>query len=208
MILLLTAPVVAQDQTAAPDAAAAAPMKKMAKKTAAGDEAGIKKAFEGVSTAWASGDAEQMIKFFTADSSLINPMGNEGWGKTEVQKIIAGDLQHFKGTTQTFDNFKFVFIMPSIALVDCEGTISGAKNADGTDAEPTKVHVYGLLVNRGKGWQARSIRVTAFLKPPSAATAAASASSSSDSAAPAASETPAADKATDSKKSDSDSMNK
>jgi len=176
MLGMAVAPVMAQDEApAAPEApvAPAAPVKKAMKapKKSTNDETGIKKAFAGVSAAWASGDAKKMIKFFTYDSSLINPMGQEGWGKEEVAKIIAADLEVFKGTTQKFDNFKFVWIMPTIALVDCDAVISGMKTPDGMDAGDQKMHVYGEIVNRGKDWQARSIRVTSFMKPPSAAPA-------------------------------------
>lgn len=202
MILLLTAPVVAQDQTAAPAAAApapAAPAKKAGKKMAGGDEAGIKKSFEEVSQAWNAGDAKGVASLFTEDGSLVNPMGMEGHGKAEVLKVIETEFAGpMKGTQQTFDDFSFTWVMPNLALVDCTGTVTGMKNADGTDAEPMKVHVYGVIVNRGKGWKARAIRAFAFLKPPSAA-----ASASTESSAPAASETPAA--STD---KSSDSMNK
>src|SRR5207245_395058 len=94
MLLLFTAPIMAQDQKQA--TAAPAPKAMKAAKKSANDEKGVEKAFEGVSAAWASGDAAQMMKFFTGDSSLINPMGQEGWGRAEVEKIVAADLEHFK----------------------------------------------------------------------------------------------------------------
>ncbi len=203
MLLLFVAPVLAQDTQAASDNAAdasaaapvdqavAKPAKKAKAKKSGGDEKGIKKTFTQVSEAWASGDAKALASHFTPDSSLINPMGMEGNGRAEVEKVIEAEMAGpMKGTQQTFDDFNFTWVMPNFALVDCTGTVTGMKNADGTDAEPLKVHVYGVIVNRGHGWQARAIRAYAFLKPP-AAVSDASAAPAVDSAA--AASTPSAD---------------
>jgi len=169
-----TAPVASSsaDETAPAVAPAegAAPVKKMKTGKAAKsgvDEAGIKKAFEAVSAAWAAGDATAVVKNFTPDVSIINPIGAEGWGREEAEKVVANDLQMFKGTTQTFSDFKFTRIMDTVVLVDCTGTITG-----GTDAGEKKMHVYSLVVNRGHGWQARSVRPYAFMPAPGSAPAA------------------------------------
>src|SRR5258708_6012035 len=116
------APAAAAPAAAAPaaEAPAAAPA---AKKGAAmaGDEEGVKKTFEDVSTAWGTGDAKAVAAFFTLDSSLINPMGMEGHGRKEVQKVIEGEFAGpMKGTQQTFSDFNIRFYpQPNIALVDC-----------------------------------------------------------------------------------------
>jgi uncharacterized protein (TIGR02246 family) len=187
LLLLFVAPVFAEDAAApaadanvaapaADTAAPAKPAKKMkAMKAAGGDEEGIKKTFSEVSEAWATGDAKALAAHFTDDSSIINPMGMEGHGKAEVLKVIQGEFEGpMKGTQQTFDDFNFTWVMPNLALVDCTGTVTGMKKPDGTDADPMKIHVYGVVVNRGKGWQSRAIRAYAFLKPPAAEDAAAS----------------------------------
>jgi uncharacterized protein (TIGR02246 family) len=191
MLSLFAVPVFADEAApaAAPAAAApaaeapasadavAAPMAKKAKAAGmAGDEEGIKKTFEDVSTAWGTGDAKAVAAFFTLDSSLINPMGMEGHGRKEVQKVVEEEFAGpMKGTQQTFSDFNIRFYpQPNIALVDCTGTITGMKKPDGTDADPMKAHVYGVIVNRtGKKWQALSIRAYAFLTPPGAADASA-----------------------------------
>lgn len=142
----------------------------------AADEAGILKAFKGVSAAWGKGSAAAVGKFFTNDASLVNPMGHTGWGRKEVEKIIAADLKMFKGSTQTFGNFKIVFVLPNLALVDTDATLSGMKGPDGAEAEPAMMHVYAVVVNRTGKWQARAVRVTAFLKPPAPAAPAANTS--------------------------------
>jgi uncharacterized protein (TIGR02246 family) len=173
------APAAAAPAAAAPAApAAAAPVAKKAA-AMAGDEEGVKKAFEGVSAAWATGDAKAVASFFTPDSSLINPMGMEGHGRKEVQKVIEGEFAGpMKGTQQTFSDFSIRFYpQPNIALVDCTATATGMKKPDGMDADPMKVHVFGIVVNRGKQWQALAIRAFAPLAPPAADAAAAPAES-------------------------------
>ena len=143
----------------------------------ANDEAGIIKAFKGASAAWATGNARAVGKFFTNDASLVNPMGHTGWGHQAVVKIIAADLKHFEGSTQTFGNFKILFVLPNLALVDTDATLSGVENPDGSNT--TNMHVYAVVVNRTGKWQARALRVTAFLKPPAPAGAVAPAAGAS-----------------------------
>ncbi len=167
-----TAPVASSsaDETAPAVAPAVAPAKKAKAAKSGVDEAGIKKAFEAVSAAWSAGDAKALVKNFTPDASIINPMGTEGWGREDVEKVVAADLQMFKGTTQTFGDFKFTPIMSNMVMVDCSATVAG-----GVDAGEKKFHLFAVVVNRGKAWQARVIRPYAFVVPPSAAAAAAAA---------------------------------
>lgn len=157
-----TAPAVAPAEGAAP-----AMKKAKAGKSSGVDEAGIKKAFSAVSAAWAAGDAKALVKNFTPDASIINPMGIEGWGREEAEKVVAADLEMFKGTTQTFGDFKFTYVMSNMVLVDCSATLSGGPDGD------KKMHLFAVVVNRGKAWQARVIRPYAFMPTPGSAPAAA-----------------------------------
>jgi uncharacterized protein (TIGR02246 family) len=149
--------------------AAPVPVKKK-KAMGAGDEQGIKKAFDGLAQAWNGGDADGVAAYFTSDATLINPMGQQGQGHDGVLQVITGDLTGpLKGTQQSFSDFSFTFIMPNLALVDATATLTGMTNPDGTAAQPASFHFFGVLVNRGKGWQARAARIFASLQPPSAA---------------------------------------
>lgn len=170
-MMLLVAPAFAQDAAAPAAGTAPAPMKKMmkAKKTKeAGDEKGVEACFQEVSDAWATGDAHKVAACFTYDSSLISPFGVEGHGHAEVEKVIGMDLEAMKGSQQTFSDFSIHFVMPNLALVDTTGTVTGMKNADGTDAGEKKLHVYAVVVKRGPKWQAFAVRPYAFLPAPGA----------------------------------------
>lgn len=207
-MLLFATPLLAQDQTipadntAAPaDTTAAAPVKAVKKAKAhkaGGDEEGIKKMFDDFTQAWNSGDIDGMASHFTDDATLINPMGMDGHGMAGVKKVFEADFAGpMKGTQQSYDNFNFIWVMNNMALVDTDATVTGMKKPDGTNAGPMKIHVYGVIVNRGKGWKARAIRAYAYLQPTTdASTAAAPADAST---------TPVADKAAPAKDTNSKS---
>ncbi len=175
MLMLFAAPVFAQDQTAAPAAAAPAadapaPVAKKAAKMTAGDEDGVKAAFDKFSKAWADGDAKARAACFTYDATLINPFGVAASGRAEIEKVFEDENATIgKGTTQSFDNFKIHFVMPNFALVDVDGTISGIKTPAGADAPDMKLHVYGVVVNRGKSWQMFAARPTIYAPMPGSA---------------------------------------
>ena len=165
-----TGPAPAAEEAAAP---AAKPAVKSAKKAATGDEEGVKAAFGNFSKAWADGDAKARAAMFTYDATLINPFGVVANGREEIQKVFeAENATIAKGTTHTFDNFKIHFVMNNFALVDCDGTISGIKTPAGTDAPDVKLHVYGVVVNRGKGWLLYAARPTIYAPAPGSAPAA------------------------------------
>jgi uncharacterized protein (TIGR02246 family) len=176
-MLLLVAPVLAQDSKAPavpPDAAA--PAKVVAKKTAPvpGDEAGVKAAFDAFSKAWGAGDAHARAMVFTNDGSVINPFGQEAWGRQELEKLFNQENATIgKGTTHVFDHFRMTFVMPTLALVDCDGTISGIKTPAGTDAPDQKLHVFVVAVKRGTNWQIRFARPAIFAALPGSEPAAA-----------------------------------
>lgn len=195
LFALLVSPVLAADAVApAADQAAAAPAAdvsapavaapKAKKAKPAGDEAGIKKTFKEVSDAWAAGDAKAIASHFLKEGSVINPFGQEGWGREEIEKVVAADLEMMKGSTQTFDDFKFHFVLPGFALVDATGTISGLKNADGTAAPDMNVHIYAAMAQRGKTWFALALRPYVFAKTGAAAAAAPAAPPAAASSAP------------------------
>ncbi len=169
-MLLMVAPVLAQDtKVPAQPADATAPAKPAVKKAApvAGDEAGVKATFDAFSKAWAAGDAKARAALFTNDGSVINPFGQEAWGHAEIVKLFEQENATIgKGTTHVFDHFRMTFIMPTLALVDCDGTVSGIKTPAGVDAPAQKIHVFVVAVKRGKDWQIRFARPTIFAAMP------------------------------------------
>jgi uncharacterized protein (TIGR02246 family) len=181
---------------------AAAPVAKKAPKKGH-DEAGIKAAFEKFSQAWAAGDAKARAACFTPDATLINPFGVAANGRDEMVKLFEQENKTIaNGTTHTFDNFKITFIMDNLALVDCDGTVSGVKDPSGAAAADIKVHVFGVVVNRTGNWQMRAARPAIYVPMPGSTSAAPAAAvpPAGDVAAPPAESVPALDKDKSSKK--------
>ncbi len=158
----------AQQGVSEPKASASKSVKANAKST--NDEAGIKKTFTDFSQAWTAGDPKPLAAFWVKDGSLINPFGQDAWNRGDIEKLVGADVQMMKGSTQTFDDFKFRFIL-NFALVDCTATISGLKNADGTDAANRSFHIYAALALRDNRWYFLALRPYAFVPAPGAATA-------------------------------------
>jgi 2-oxoglutarate dehydrogenase E2 component (dihydrolipoamide succinyltransferase) len=196
MLVLLVSPVFADEAApaaaapaaAAPaaDAPAAAPAPApKAKKSGMSDEAGIKKTFGEISDAWAAGDAAAIVSHFTKEASIINPFGQDAWNREDSQKVIAADLDMMKGSTQTFDDFKFHSVLPGgFSLIDATGTVSGLKNADGSPAADMQFHIYAAMANRGGKWCVLALRPYAFVKTGNAPAAAPAAAAPAAPAAP------------------------
>lgn len=199
LVMLSFTPAIALQSTpgAAPPAAKApvakAPAVVKTKPKPVNDEAGIKKMFNDFSQAWAAGDAKKMASFWVKDGSLVNPFGQDAWNRDDVEKILEADTQMMKGSTQAFDDFKFRFIL-NFALVDCTATVSGLKNADGTDAPSRNFHIYAAAAMRDDKWYLLALRPYEFAQLPGAiaATAAANPAAASMSATPAPAAAPAA----------------
>jgi uncharacterized protein (TIGR02246 family) len=165
LAILSFSPVIAQQGAPAPPAPKAPAVKAKAKPM--NDEVGIKKMFAEFSQAWAAGDSKKLASFWVKDGSLINPFGQDAWNREDIEKVVAADTQLMKGSTQTFDDFKFRFIL-NFALVDCTATIAGMKNPDGTDAPNHNFHIYGALASRDNHWYILAIRPYSFIPLPGA----------------------------------------
>ncbi len=152
---------------------------------AKGDIAGIQKLFLEFSEAWATGDAKRVASHWVLDGTYLNIFGQPAGNREEIEQLLITDLQLLKGSVQTFNDFKYRFVLGGFALVDAAGDISGMKNGDGSDVPDNPIHIYAALANRGGKWYFLSMRPYAFAKSPSAASAAPAASAQQPPAAPA-----------------------
>ncbi len=135
-------------------------------------EAAIQKVLQQFSDTWASGDAHARAALWAEDASLINPFGLEARGRAAIEKVFEQEDAGFaKGTTQTFSDFSYRFLTPTIAEVDTTGTIKGMKSADGTPMPPVTVHVFGIFTKTGGKWQMKDVRPYLIAKPPGTAPA-------------------------------------
>jgi uncharacterized protein (TIGR02246 family) len=133
----------------------------------AGAEAAIQKAWQQFSDAWGRGDAHARAALWAEDGSLINPFGVEAHGRAAIEKLFEQEDAGFaKGTTNTFSNFSYRFLTPTIAEVDATGTIEGIRGADGAPMPALKVHIFAIMAKTGYTWQMKDARPYMIAPPP------------------------------------------
>jgi uncharacterized protein (TIGR02246 family) len=135
----------------------------------AGAETAILHVWQQFSEAWARGDAHARAALWAEDASLINPFGLAAHGRAAIEKVFEQENAGFaKGTTQTFSNFSFRFLTPTIAEVDATGEIKGIRGADGAPMPALTVHIFGIMEKAGGKWQMKDARPYVFAHPPGA----------------------------------------
>jgi len=124
-----------------------------AKKSEGPDE-GITKASQGFFAAWNQHDSKAMASYWADDATLINPMGQMGHGKAEIEKLFAAEQSTmFKASTAALVEMKITRSLGSnMAFCDGEVTIDGAMGPDGTAMPQMKVHMAGVMKKQGSGW--------------------------------------------------------
>ncbi len=138
----------------------------------AADEAAIQKVWQQFSDAWARGDAHARAALWAEDATIINPFGIEARGRAAIEKVFEQETAGFaKGTTQTFSDFSYRFLTPTIAEVDATGTIKGMRGVDGAPMPPLTLHVFAIVTKAGGKWQMKDARPYVVAKPPDLAPA-------------------------------------
>jgi uncharacterized protein (TIGR02246 family) len=125
----------------------------------AAEETAIQHVWQQFSDAWASGDAHARAALWAEDATIINPFGARANGRPAIEKLFEQENAGFaKGTTQTFSDFSFRFLTPTIADVDSTGEVDGIRGTDGAPMPPLKVHVFAVMVKAGGKWQMKDAR--------------------------------------------------
>jgi len=134
-----------------------------------GAETAIQQVWQQFSEAWARGDSHARAALWAEDASLITPFGIAAEGRAAIEKLFEQEDAGFaKGTTNTFSNFSFRFISPTLAAVDATGEIKGIKGADGTPMPTLTIHVFQLMAQKGGKWQIEFARPYVFAPLPGA----------------------------------------
>lgn len=93
----------------------------------AGDEAQIRAVVQSEGDAWNRGDAEAFGEHYAEDGSFTNVIGVQLYGR---KAFIAQHAQIFstiyKGSHSTFSVTRIKFVRPDVAVVDVDGTLTGA----------------------------------------------------------------------------------
>jgi len=122
------------------------------------------------------GDAQTLATFWTDDATLVNPLGQTGKGRAEVEKVLASDIATIlKDTKMEMKVVEFRALGNEAAWIEIEHSVVGAKGPDGKAMPPLTFHVPTLMVKKGKTWLIAEARPYAYLPPPPAAPAMAAA---------------------------------
>ena len=91
------------------------------------DEAAITAIVQSEGDAWNRGDAEAFAAHYAEDGSFTNVIGQQLYGR---QAFIAQHARIFstiyKGSHNVFTIGKIKFVRPDVAIVDIDGTLTGA----------------------------------------------------------------------------------
>jgi len=131
-------------------------------------DAGILKASQAFFAAWNQHDSKAMASFWAEDATLINPMGQMGHGKAEIEKLFADEQSTvFKASTATLVGMKITRSLGSnMAFCDGDVTVDGAMGPDGTAMPQMKVHMAGIMKKQGSAWVYLDARPYMFAQRP------------------------------------------
>lgn len=113
------------------------------------------------------GDAKGLSQFFGEDATLVNPIGQRGTGRAEIEKVIAADVSTFlKDTKMEMTVTQFHPVGKDAAWIEIDHSVSGAKSPDGKPLPTMTFHVPCLMMKKGKTWLIEEARPYAYLPPP------------------------------------------
>ena len=98
-------------------------------------------------------DAREVASFWAEDGTLLNPVGNYGKGRAEVERVFREDAQSILGgTTSRFTITSARPVGSDCALLDCDHDVRNFRRPDGTTGD-VRLHVVILAQKKHEGWQ-------------------------------------------------------
>jgi len=138
------------------------------------DEVQIRTIVQSEGDAWNRGDAEAFGAHYAEDGSFTNVIGQQLYGRKAFIAQHAGIFSTiYKGSHNSLSVSKITFLRPDVALVEIDGTLSGATRLPpGLKAgEDGALHVKlqeVMTKEKGAWWIAAFHNVAVYPLPPSA----------------------------------------
>ena len=111
-------------------------------------------------------DSKEVASFFADDGTLLNPFGNYGRGRSEVERIFNEDAKTFlAGSTSKFTIVGLRRLADDCAFLDLEHDLRHCRMPDGSTID-TKQHVVVLARKTGDGWRFLDVRPYAMMARP------------------------------------------
>ena len=138
------------------------------------DKSAIAAVVQSEADAWNRGDAEAFGAHYAENGSFTNVIGQQLYGREAFVKQHAGIFSTiYKGSHNTFTIGRVTFVRPDVAVVDIDGTLTGANRLPpGLKAgEDGALHVKLQEVmtrEKGQWWIAAFHNVAVYPLPPQA----------------------------------------
>ena len=98
-------------------------------------------------------DAREVASFWAEDGTLLNPVGNYGRGRSEVERVFGEDAQTILGgSTSRFTITSARPVGSDCALLDLDHEVRNFRRPDGTRGDVT-LHLVLLARRSGDRWQ-------------------------------------------------------
>jgi uncharacterized protein (TIGR02246 family) len=98
-------------------------------------------------------DAREVASFWAEDGTLLNPVGNYGKGRAEVERVFREDAQTILGGSTT--RFTIGSVRPigsDCLLADLDHELQNFLRPDGSRG-PARLHLVLLARREGQGWR-------------------------------------------------------
>jgi uncharacterized protein (TIGR02246 family) len=98
-------------------------------------------------------DAREVASFWADDGTLLNPIGNFGRGRSEVERVFREDAETIlAGSTSRFTITSARPVGSGHVLLDCDHDVANWRQPDGTRGH-VKLHLVVLARRDGDRWQ-------------------------------------------------------
>jgi uncharacterized protein (TIGR02246 family) len=131
------------------------------------DSAAIKQAVAAFTNAWNSHDPHAVAMLYVADGDFSSTQGLTSHGTKELEDHYVSIFGSFLKSAHRIDVVKSIrFITPTIAEVDIDWQMTGAKTPDGADAPPRKGLLDWVMTKQNGQWMITVYHESLFTPPP------------------------------------------
>lgn len=114
--------------------------------------------------AWNAHDAEALASHWAPDGDVINPMGQWGQGRAEIQALFEKEHSTMMANSRlTVKEQKIRFLEDDVAVVDEDVVLHGMRLPNGEEHPPMSHHVTSVMQKSGGQWWIASCRPYVFL---------------------------------------------
>src|SRR5579872_2973054 len=135
--------------------------------TADADSAAIKQAVAAFTDAWNRHDPHAVAMLYVPDGDFSSTQGLTSHGSKELEEHYVSIFGSFLKNAHRADVVKSIrFITPTIAEVDIDWQMTGAKTPDGLDAPPRKGLLDWVMTKQNGQWMITVYHESLFTPPP------------------------------------------